>query len=299
MFEQIREVVEAYDFEGLELDWWRNPLCCEPNASAQTVNMITDWIAQIKTLTQRQARKTGRPYPLGLHIPGRLGTLKSVGLDVVTMCREGIIDFISPSGFWCTTWDMPHDTLRQQLGDRVVIYGAIEDGVNTLPALDPKHDQSLPMRYLSASPELMRANAAGKLAMGADGIEWFNFYCTDIPRMPGLRADYSSMQDIDRLAFLRGRSKHYSLGIGGSNYNLLPFELPAQLPVTLAFNAQHAFRVAMCAEPEQDGSEQAVTIQLIIQAEEEVTVLAVSLNGCWPQLKRDCVTKLLFPCGPH
>ena len=33
MFAQIKEVVEEYVFEGLELDWWRQPLCCEPNAT--------------------------------------------------------------------------------------------------------------------------------------------------------------------------------------------------------------------------------------------------------------------------
>ena len=296
MFEQIREVVEDYDFEGLELDWWRNPLCCEPNASAQTVTMMTDWLYQVRELTQRQARKTGRPYPLGLHIPGRLGTLKSIGLDVVTLCREGIIDFISPSNFWCTTWDMPYDTLRQQVGDRVVIYGAIEDGTNTLPALDPKQDKTLPLRYLSASPQLMHGNAAGKLAMGADGIEWFNFYSTDIPRVPGLHADYPSLKNIDNLDYLRGQPKQYSFGIGGRNYNMLPFDLPAQLPVTLDFNANHAFRVAMCAEPEQSGLD--LTVQVVVKADEEVSSLAVLVNGCWPNLKWDCTEKLLFACGP-
>jgi hypothetical protein len=296
MFAQIREVVEEYDFEGLELDWWRNPLCCEPNASARTVSMMTDWFRQIRALTERQAKKNGRPYPLGLHIPGRLGILKSIGLDVVTLCQEGIIDFISPSGFWCTTWDMPHDALRKLVGNRVAIYGVIEDGVNNLPTLDPLRDQTLPMRYLSASPELMRGNAAGKLAMGADGIEWFNFYSTDAPRVPGLRADYSSMRNIDKLDTLRGQSKQYSFGIGGRNSNMIPYDLPAQLPVTLDFNAHHAFTVAMCAEPDSFGL--VLTIQIITSATDDVTILAVSVNGTWPQTKRDCVEKLLFPCGP-
>ncbi len=296
MLAQIREVVEDYDFEGLELDWWRNPLCCEPNASAQTVAMMTDWIRQIRALTQRQAKKTGRPYPLGLRIPGRLETLKSIGLDVVTLCQEGTLDFISPSGYWCTTWDMPHDSLRKQVGDQVAIYGVIEDGANNLPTRNQAGTLSLPMRYLSASPEIMHANAAGKLAMGADGIEWFNFYCTDQTRTPGLRGDYSSLRDIDKLDTLRGRPKHYSLGVGGKNSNLLPFDLPAQLPVTLDFNAHHPFRIAMCAEPDTSGLE--LTIQIIVKAANEVAILPVSFNGCWPQTKRDCVEELLFPCGP-
>ena len=309
MFAQIREVVEEYDFEGLELDWWRLPLCCEPGASVQTVAMMNDWFRQIRALTQRQAQKNGRPYPLGLRIPGRLETLKSIGLDVVTLCREGTLDFICPSGFWCTTWDMPQDSLRKQVGDQVAIYGVVEDGVNMLPTLDPLHDRSLPMRYLSASPEVMRANAAGKLAMGADGIEWFNFYCTDQPRIPGLKADYSALQDIDKLESLWGSSKHYSFSLGGPSNNYHPFELPAQLPVLIDFNSAYAFKLAMCAEPDgptqrfpagtgavQAGRE--LTIQIITKSDDEVTVLAISFNGCWPELKHECVEELLFPCGP-
>ena len=65
MFAQIREVVEDYDFDGLELDWWRNALCCEPGASAETVAMMNDWFRSIRALTQRRAQRTGRPYAFG------------------------------------------------------------------------------------------------------------------------------------------------------------------------------------------------------------------------------------------
>ncbi|GAB3225479.1 hypothetical protein [Spirosoma arcticum] len=296
MFEQIREVVEDYDFEGLELDWWRQPLCCEPNATPETLALMNDWIREIRTLTQRRAKKTGRPYPLSLRIPGRLGILKSIGLDVVTLCREGTIDLVCPSGFWCTTWDMPHDALRQQLGDRVAIHGVIEDGANGLATIDRQRDLSQRMRYISASPEILRANAAGKLALGADGIEWFNFYCTDQPNIPGMRADYSAMRNIAQLDTLRGQPKHYSFAVGGTSFNLTPFELPAQLPVVLEPNGQRPFRTAMCAEPGNRDLE--LTVQIVLKAEDELKYLPVSFNGCWPQLDNERTEALLFPCGP-
>src|SRR5688572_29749194 len=87
MFAQIKEVVEDYDFEGLELDWWRNALCCEPNATPQTVAMMTDWFRSIRALTELRARQTGRPFSFGFRMPGRLETLKSIGIDVVTLCQ--------------------------------------------------------------------------------------------------------------------------------------------------------------------------------------------------------------------
>lgn len=296
MFEQIREVVQDYDFEGLELDWWRQPLCCEPNASPETVAVITDWIREIRALTEQQAKKIGRPYPLSLRIPGRLELLKSIGLDVVTLCREGTIDLVCPSGFYCTTWDMPHDTLRQQLGDRVAIHGVIEDGVNTLTTLDPKSGQPQRMRHTPASRELMAGNAAGKLAMGANGIEWFNFFCTDQPNLPGLRANYPALRNMHQLDWLRGQPKHYSFATGGPSPTLTPFELPAQLPAILEPNGQRLFRTAMCAEPGDRNLE--LTLQLVVKADSEVLFLPLSFNGSWPESKHECVDNLLFPCGP-
>ena len=65
MMAQIREVVDAYDFEGLELDWWRQPLCCEPEATAATVAMMSDWFREVRAMTERRAARTGRPMACG------------------------------------------------------------------------------------------------------------------------------------------------------------------------------------------------------------------------------------------
>ena len=257
---------------------------------------MNDWFRSIRALTEARAKKTGRPYPLGMRIPGQLETLKSIGLDVVTLCREGTLDFVAPSGFWCTSWEMPHDTLRQQLGDRVAIYGVIEDGANPLPTYAPaiKHRQHI--RLISSSREMLHANAAGKLALGADGIEWFNFYCTDQMRIPGLISDYTSLRDIHRLDHLRGRPKHYTLSLSGYGLVLPPFEVTPQLPVVLEKGWNHLFRLPMTAEPADQNLE--LCIQIVLKAGDTFTCLPVAFNGCWPRLEQTPTDRLLFPCGP-
>jgi hypothetical protein len=295
MFAQIKEVVEDYDFEGLELDWWRQPLCCEPNATPATVAMMTDWFRSIRALTERRARQTGRPYPLGLRIPGQLETLKSIGIDVVTLCREGTLDSIAPSGFWCTSWEMPHDDLRRKVGDRVAIYGVIEDGANGLPTESPANNRRQNIRFISSSHEMLRANAAGKLVLGADGIEWFNFYCTDQARVPGVISDYTALRDIDRLEHLRGRPKHYTFSRSGHGLVHPPFEVTPQLPVTLEKWWNHLFRLPMCAEPADRGLE--LVIQIVLRAGPAPASLPVSINGCWPSVEATPTDRLLFPCG--
>ena len=295
MFEQIREVVEDYDYEGLELDWWRNPLCCEPEASPATVAMMSEWLRSVRVLTQRRAARTGRPYPLGLRIPGRLDTLLAIGLDVPALCHDGTVDFVNPSGFWNTTWEMPHDELRRRLGDRVSIYGVIEDGANFLPTRSPELNVTQRLRYISASREILRANAAGKLVLGADGIEWFNFYCTDQTRLPGLVSDYAALRDIPHLDRLRGLPKHYTFSTAGDGLNQPPFDLPPLLPIVLPPGAMHSFRLPMCSEPANRSLE--LVIQLVLAADDAPAALPVSFNACWPRIAHTASDRLLFPCG--
>ena len=122
---------------------------------------------------------------------------------MLTWHSRGVIDFVIFSNFWQTSWDMPYDRLRAELGSEVAIYGCVEDAPNWVSGRAPNLTlepgtaapsySNLGIRYLSASAELLRGNAAGKLAMGMDGIETFNFFCTDQVKIPGLRGDYASL----------------------------------------------------------------------------------------------------------
>jgi hypothetical protein len=300
MFAQIREVVEDYDFDGLELDWWRQPLCCEPTVSAQTLAMMTDWFRSVRALTERRAAKNGRPYYFGMRIPGRLETLKSIGIDVVALCQEGTLDFICPSGFWRTSWDMPHDDLRRQVGSRPAIYGVIEEGANAIPTWSPQHDITKEIRYISSSPEMVHANAAGKLVLGADGIEWFNFYVGDQARVPGVASNYPLLRDIHRLEILRGQEKHYTFADRGSTALAIglaqpPFEAPPQVPVMLEKNWRRSFRLPMCAEPADRSLK--LVVQIVLKRDAAVAPVPVSINGCWPNTSCTPNERLLFPCG--
>ncbi len=296
LFAQIREVVEDYDFDGLELDWWRQPLCCEPNASEQTVAMMSDWFREIRALTRRRSAKTGRPFYFGMRLPGKLATLRTIGIDVVALCRDGTLDFLCPSGFWRTSWDMPHDEIRRAVGEGPAIYGVIEDGANAIPTLNPATGYRRDIRLISSSREMLSANAAGKLVLGADGIEWFNFYCTDQARIPGLVSDYTFLRDIHRLDQLRGRPKHYTFAdLGFRDLSQPPFEAAPQVPQLLEHYWRHTFRLPMCAEPLDRGLQ--LVIQVVLKKDAPANLVPVSFNGCWPVTTSRPNERLLFPCG--
>jgi len=151
-------------------------------------------------------------------------------------------------------------------------------------------------RYLSASAEMLRANAAGKLVLGADGLEHFNFFVTDQVRVPGLRADYAALRRLDNLEDLRGREKHYAF----NTVSLLAtkiWDVPEPLPVRLAPKHRRALRIPLCAEPAGAGLE--FVVQLITSRDHSGRDCGVSVNGGWPVFARRETEDLLFPAGPY
>lgn len=294
-FAVIEELVEDYDYEGLELDWLRTPLCCDPPATAEEIETMTDWHRQIRELTRRREQRTGRPYPLGVRIPARLGALRAVGLDIEAMTWQGLIDFVAPSNFWQTTWDLPYDRLRAQLGPEVTLYGVVEDAPNWMFAR--AEDGTTSYRLLSLSAELMRGNAAGKLAGGADGIEFFNFFCSRAVRKNESSAGccYDAIAGIADLAALRGRPKHYTIQTTFNYWSMPFFEHAGQLPACVETGGWRRFELAMCREPAA-GLE--LIVQLVVERADQAPDLGVSLNGCWLSFEAEQTDRLLFRTGP-
>lgn len=302
-FTMIQELVEDYDFDGLELDWLRMPWCCEPPASPEVIQTMIDWHSEVRDLTRKVADRRGKPFFLGLRVPSRLGALRTVGLDVAAMARQGIVDFVGFSNFWQTTWDVPYDSLRAELGDGVSIYGVVEAGPNWMFAQAPTGEQGY--RLLSTSEELIRGNAAGKLAMGVDGIEFFNFFAGDSEGVHGSAtpgsAKYSAIQGVADLGLLRGQMKHYTLATGSNFWSPRFFERADQLPAFVEPGGWRRLRLSMCAEPQDAGLE--LVAQIVVQrgdnTDDNGPALGISLNGSWPTFVGEPTRELLVPTGAY
>jgi len=318
MKEMIREGIEAYDFEGLELDWLRHPVCLEAPATAGQIAMMTDWFGEVAAL----ARQRRPDYPVGMRVPSDLAYLQSIGIDLKELVRRRTVDFLTFSNFWQTAWEMPFDQLRRELGSEVVLYGGMEDAPNWLearaPALtEPSAMQAMQLagdnvaaaakpthgpqrvrgtRYLSASAPLVRGNAAGKLVLGVDGLEQFNYFVTDQVRVPGQRADFSALHRLDDLAFLRGQEKHYAFNTASVQSEKI-WDQIEQLPVTLPPGHRRGFRLPMCAEPPGPGLQ--LIVQVVTQRADGSSPLGVSFNGAWPRFTGWETEDLLFPAGPY
>ena len=291
----IREVVEEYDYEGLELDWLRRPICCEPNPPQETVDMMTAWFAEIRELTRAQGERIGRPYYFGMRSLPSLGQMRSIGVDVRALAREGIIDFVTASNIHQGTWDIPFDRLRDAVGPEVALYGVLNTEPNWIRGYHPESGTRA-LRRMHTTPEVVRGNAAAQLALGADGIETFNFFLELDTRKPEdeSRHHYATFCDLTDLEALRGQPKQYALNTMRDGKAILPNEdCPEQLPAVLRPQWRRAFHIPMCAEPADE--ELQLIVQIVVEKPEAPPRIGVSFNGSWPTFENVPTRGLLFP----
>jgi hypothetical protein len=140
---------------------------------------------------------------------------------------------------------------------------------------------------------MIRGNAAGKLAMGADGIEHFNFFVAD-EMADERKTDYGVLKDLTCLKKLRGRPKQYTLSSILGGCWAPPYEQSEQIPVVLQPRWRRQFRVNMCAEPPEAG---VLVVQVVLENKDSLPVLGVRFNECWPNFEGEPTDRLLFAAG--
>lgn len=305
---QIRELVNDYDFEGIELDWTRHFPIFEMPATATQTDTITEWIGEVRAIAQARSRRTGRRYPLGVRTLCDFDKSRSLGVDVRTLAREERIDFVVAASFWHTTWDIPIDRLRAELNADITLYGASDAIANWLRISSSIHPAVQSPRYMASSAPLLRGCAAGQLALGADGIEQFNFFAADCDarshreagrarEAAAVRADYRGLRGLGRIEELRGTTKHYTFSTLPTDWWVPPhLELPEPLPALIEFGSRRAFRLSMAREPVDCGL--GMTLQIVIEKTGTQPDLGVSFNGSWPRFDATRTDEVVVPVGP-
>lgn len=294
----IREVIERYDFDGIELDWLRTMTCCQPTASEDEIETMTEFHRQVRAAARKREQRTGKPFPVSMRTAVRLDAMRTIGLDVAAIAREDLIDVIAPSNYFQTTWDTPHGKLREQVGDNVAIFGVMECTPNWLYTAND--DASIKnYRLLGAGAPFVAANAAGKWTTGADAIEIYNFFAAD--EAARLRAgskpgcDYDAVNGIGDIEQLRGRPKHYCTATSFNFWSPRFFEWAEQTPTSVETGGWRRFEFAMCAEPTDQNL--SLTAQIVVDRTETLPQLGVSLNGAWPNFDATPTGQLLTRTG--
>ena len=165
----VRELLERYDPDGLELDWMRFGYHFKPGQEAEGGEILTRFMTEARALTREWAAKRGHPILLGARVPTHPDAAKGLGMDGVRWGREGLIDMLVPTPFWASTdFDIPMELWRERLGasaKHLVLAAGAEILLGAYPGA----------KQIENDLASARGFAAAHLFRGADQIYLFNY----------------------------------------------------------------------------------------------------------------------------
>jgi hypothetical protein len=165
----IRELLERYDPDGLELDWMRFGYHFKPGREADGAGILTQFMRDARALTAEWSGKRGHRVKLGARVPAHPDAAKGLGMDGVAWVREGLVDMLVPTPFWATAdFDIPIELWRERIGpaaSKIVLAAGMEVLLQAYPGA----------KQIENDLASVSGFAAASLHRGADQIYLFNY----------------------------------------------------------------------------------------------------------------------------
>ena len=164
------ELLGRYDVDGIELDWMRWCHMFNPAEARTNAPILTQFTARMRRLLDEAARRRGRvKLLLGVRIPQTVEECTALGFEVEEWVRKGLVDYINPSDFAVTDYNMrTEDFVGLTKGTQCRVY----------PSVHPQYVDFCLARGRETpvhSRESYRAAAKNFYAYGADGIAAYNY----------------------------------------------------------------------------------------------------------------------------
>jgi hypothetical protein len=181
----VRELLERYDPDGLELDWMRFGYHFKPGREKEGAEILTGFMREVRALTKEWSSKRGHSIKLGARVPAHPDAAVGLGMDGVAWAREGLIDMLVPTPFWATAdFDVPIELWRERIGGaagKIVLAAGTEVLLRAYPGAES----------ITNDLTSVRGFAAASLHRGADQIYLFNYMDPD--PIQGGRAAYRTL----------------------------------------------------------------------------------------------------------
>lgn len=166
-FELIKEVIENYDLDGLELDFLRSTVLFNTTTTTheQRDQIMLDFVKRIRAELDK---KGGRYRYLAVRIPGHLPQHDAVGVDVKNF-KEAGVDIFTLSTYYCMEQETSMNEIKKIVGDDCLVLPEL-----TYTTSFEKNADGDKIERRATDEEL---NTAAYLAYknGADGVALFNW----------------------------------------------------------------------------------------------------------------------------
>jgi len=174
----VRELLERYAPDGFELDWMRFGYHLTPGRECDEAGILTDFVREVRSLTNEWSRKRGHAIPLAVRVPAHPDAAIGLGMDAVQWARDELVDLIVPCPFWTSSdFDIPVELWRERLGPavrRTAILPGFEYNVRPWPGGEAVENDLASLRGFAASVYYR----------GADGLYLFNWMDSETRPVP-------------------------------------------------------------------------------------------------------------------
>ncbi len=208
----VRELVQRFPIDGIELDWMRQPHAFRPGHERAGAPLLTAMMREIRAIAHAAQSAAGHTIEIGVRVPSRPESCRGFGLDVVTWARQGLVDRVIPSpdmnldneipvAHWRTLLDGTTVLLCPGVNNRLISH----PGMNRFAVVNGKKVSRTP------TAAMLRGACTALLYGGADRIHFFNLF--DRFENPDVRGftgeEYRSLLEdcgsLERLAMLPRR----------------------------------------------------------------------------------------------
>jgi hypothetical protein len=145
---------EKWDFDGVELDWFRHPLFFRFGEEQANIENINQWVRDVRAGLNKIAAKRGRRYLLTARPPDSPKLALRTGFDAQQWMKDGSLDMLMVGGGY-----MPYGPRLKEFIDMAHKYGI---------AAYPCQNHYIDIKK-------MHSIASGFWAMGGDGFYMFNY----------------------------------------------------------------------------------------------------------------------------
>jgi hypothetical protein len=235
----LREIVERYPVDGLQLDFGRSaPFLAEPKRA--NAHYMTQFMRDVRAMLDEVGRARGQQLMLAAALPWDLAYCTAEGLDVKQWIDEGLLSYVAPGEWFYVDYNIPYrDWVTLTQGSNCKVYPMLMSNVTPTAAVNEDKRVWLGDGYAHFDLPKIEALVESAYSQGVDGIMFYNFYVRAFGKeaYPFLRAwiDPAQIAASPRHYFYARRLKYlpteyYSFGLPDG---YAPGEVEAFTPFSL------------------------------------------------------------------
>lgn len=219
----IKELIRNYEIDGFEMDFmrWHKIFTACRTTSFERLQIMTDFIQEIRRALDEATAKDGRYRQLMARIPAWVTSYDSMGIDLKAWVEAGVTMFNCSASHY-TVQNPEIDLIKQQIPETPVYYELCHTVGVTAHDASPYYVNQGIGAFRRTTVEQLYTTAHIAYQQGADGISLFNFqYYRGEPGSPTDDNDnenfvneppFHAVKNLGDREFLADQAQHYFMG---------------------------------------------------------------------------------------